>query len=68
MNTSKYIGLKNLLTRQEAATYLGCKPNTLALWKCTKRYSLPYVKIGKNIRYKLSDLREFIDKNTHTEF
>ncbi|AIL64731.1 Helix-turn-helix domain protein [Rickettsiales bacterium Ac37b] len=52
-----------LLTRTQAAEYLGCKVSTLAIWKCTKRYNLPYVKIGKNVRYRLSDLKEFIEQN-----
>lgn len=55
-----------LLTRQQAADFLGCKASTLAIWKCTKRYPLPYVKIGKNVRYKLSDLIEFIKNNTES--
>ena len=53
-----------LLTRKEAAEFLGVKAATLALWKCTKRYILPCVKIGKNVRYKLSDLKQFITNNT----
>ena len=52
-----------LLTRKEAAEVLDCKESTLALWKCTKRYPLPYVKIGKNVRYRLSDLKKFIERN-----
>ncbi len=36
-----------LLSRKEAAAYLGVAEQTLAIWKCTKRYDLPYVKIGK---------------------
>lgn len=54
---------ETLLTRQQAADFLSCKPSTLALWKCNKRYSLPCVKIGKNVRYRLSDLLIFIEKN-----
>lgn len=52
-----------LLTRKQAAELLHCKEATLAIWKCTKRYSLPYVKIGKNVRYRLSDIKRFIEKN-----
>lgn len=55
---------QKLLSRKEAARYLGCTTGTLAIWKCTKRYSLPYVRIGRNIRYKLSDLMNFIENNT----
>jgi len=54
---------QTLLTRKQAAEYLGYKEITLAIWKSTKRYNLPYVKIGKNIRYRLSDLIEFVEKN-----
>lgn len=54
---------QTLLTRKQAAEYLGYKEITLAIWKSTKRYNLPYVKIGKNIRYRLSDLEAFIENN-----
>ncbi len=65
MKTGKVKDYKTLFTRQQAADFLSCKPNTLALWKCTKRYSLPCVKIGKNVRYRLSDLQDFIERNMH---
>lgn len=29
---------------QEAAKILGVAPETLAIWRCTKRYPLPYIK------------------------
>lgn len=54
-----------LLTRKEAAALLDCKETTLAMWKYTKRYPLPYVKIGANVRYKLSDVQKFIEQNTN---
>jgi len=46
----------DLLTRREAAAYLGIKPQTLAVWKCTKRYGLPVVKVGRLAKYRKSDL------------
>ena len=52
-----------LLSRREAAAYLGVAEQTLAIWKCTKRQQLPYVKIGKLVKYRKSDLDEFIAKN-----
>lgn len=54
--------LRNL-TRSEAADYLGVKPSTLAVWACTKRYNLPYYKIGSRVMYKLADLDDFINRN-----
>ena len=53
-----------LFTREEAATYLGIKPQTLALWACTKRYDLPFVKVGRAVRYRLADLDAFIESRT----
>ncbi|WP_010302578.1 helix-turn-helix domain-containing protein [Candidatus Odyssella thessalonicensis] len=50
-----------LLTRKEAAKYLGTTESTLAVWACTKRYQLPMVKIGRLVKYRLSDLENFIE-------
>lgn len=53
-----------LLDRPAAAKYLGgLKPNTLAVWDCTKRYDLKPIKIGKLVRYKRSVLDEFIKEH-----
>ena len=51
-----------LLTRQEAADFLGVKKSTLAVWACNKRYDLPVVKVGRLCKYRMSDLIKFIDK------
>ncbi len=52
-----------LLTRKKAAEFLGCKENTLAVWATNKRYNLPFYKIGRSVKYKISDLENFIDQN-----
>lgn len=49
-----------LLSRKEAALYLGVSENTLAIWQSTGRYSLPMVKIGRLAKYRKSDLDAFI--------
>jgi len=49
-----------LLTRREAAEYLGVTAETLAVWHCTKRYPIPVVKIGRLAKYRKSDLDAFI--------
>ncbi len=56
---------EHLLSRQEAAAYIGVQPNTLATWACTQRYDLPYVKVGRNVRYRKQDLDAFIQRNLH---
>jgi excisionase family DNA binding protein len=45
-----------LLTRADAAEYLGFQPQTLALWASTGRHDLPLIHIGRSVRYRLSDL------------
>ena len=54
----------NLMSRTEAADYLGLAPHTLAVWKCTSRYSLPCVKIGRLAKYRKKDLDDFIQRRT----
>lgn len=49
-----------LLTRKEAAKYLGLSHRTLAVWATTKRYPLEMVKIGRLSKYKKSTLDAFI--------
>jgi excisionase family DNA binding protein len=54
------------LTPEEAAAYLNVQVQTLALWRCTRRYPVPYAKIGRSVRYKRSDLDRFIASRTIT--
>ena len=49
------------------AVYTGVKINTLAVWRMTNRYGLPFVKLGKVIRCRKSDLDEWIDENVSTK-
>lgn len=53
-----------LLNRKEAAELLGTTEGTLSVWTCNKRYHLPIVKVGRLVKYKLSDLMAFIDART----
>ena len=57
-----------LLTTKEAAEFLGIKENTLSIWRSQKgkdsRYYIPFIRIGRNIRYKKSDLIKFLSNQT----
>lgn len=55
---------QHLLSRPQAAQYLSIKPQTLAVWHSTGRYNLPVVKVGRSVRYRLSDLEAFVSANT----
>ncbi len=50
---------KNLLTPQDVANRLGVSTTTLSTWRCTKRYPLPYVKVGRLVRYRMADVEAF---------
>jgi hypothetical protein len=50
-----------LVNTRIAADILGTQPATLVLWRCMKRYDLPYVKIGRLVLYDLRDLAEFVE-------
>ena len=50
----------NLMTPEEVAEYLGISVETLNVWRCTKRYDLPYVKAGRLVRYRIADVEAFI--------
>jgi predicted site-specific integrase-resolvase len=49
----------NLLTPQDVANRLGVSITTLATWRCTKRYPLIYLKVGRLVRYRLGDVEAF---------
>lgn len=59
---------EKFLTPREAAEYLGIHINTLARWRYLKTSSLPYVKMETVIKYRLSDIEDFINRSVvHNE-
>ena len=55
-----------LLDDLSAAAVLEVKPSTLAVWRCTGRYNLPYIKVGRKVRYRRADLDAWLVSRTHT--
>ena len=51
----------DLLDDHAAAAILGVTPQTLAVWRCSKRYALPYLKIGRLVRYRRADLLAWLE-------
>jgi DNA-binding transcriptional MerR regulator len=62
--TSTDFNLSKLLLPGEAASILGVTSATLAVWRSTGRYSLPYVKSGGKVMYRPADLEAFIKLRT----
>ncbi len=55
-----------LLTPRQAAERMGLRPQTLAVWRTTGRYGLPYVRAGRLIRYRPEDIDAFLAERTQT--
>ncbi len=53
-----------LLTNKEAAELLKISVKTLNNWRSARNGKIPFVKIGRGIRYKKSDLISYIDRQT----
>ena len=62
--TRKEVEMEKLLTAEQAAEILGIEPATLAVWRCTKRYDLKWIKVGRLCKYRASDVQAFIDSRT----
>jgi hypothetical protein len=54
-----------LLNDREVADILGLKnKGTLAVWRSTKRIDLPWINVGRCVRYWKSDVYAFLEKST----
>ena len=65
MALSKYTNddaLNRLLTPDQVADLLGVAKGTLAVWRCSGRYQLAFVKIGGRVRYRAGDIQAFIER------
>lgn len=49
-----------------AADYLGVKPHTLEIWRVTGRYALPFIRVGRKVKYRIADLDRFLARRTVT--
>lgn len=54
-----------MLDNAAAAEYLGISTGTLDVWRSTKRYAIPYVKVGRLVKYRQSALDAFLESRTH---
>ena len=52
---------RELLDEKQAAEHLTVSPGTLSVWRSTGRYNLPFVKVGRKVRYQRADLDAWLD-------
>jgi excisionase family DNA binding protein len=61
-NLSKLVVLSvKLLDDKQAAEYLSVSPGTLSVWRSTGRYALKFIKVGRAVRYRMTDLDEWLE-------
>lgn len=56
---------QHLISAEQAAEYLDVSTRTLANWRCRGFPNVPYSKLGRCIKYRISDLEAYIAKHTH---
>jgi len=49
-----------LLSDAQTAGILGVTPATLSVWRSVGRYNLKFIKIGRNVRYRAGDVRDWL--------
>ena len=48
----------------ECAALLYTTKTQLAIWRCTRRYDLTWTRIGTQVRYRMGDIRAFVEAHT----
>ena len=56
-----------LLTPEEVSQIIGITPESLSVWRCTARYQIPYIKIGSRVRYRESDIMNWLNQRTQNK-
>lgn len=54
----------DLIDTATAANYVGATKQTLEVWRCTKRYAIPYIKVGRRVYYRRRDLDTWLESRT----
>jgi excisionase family DNA binding protein len=62
----KHSDKNELLSSQQAAALINVTSGTLSVWRSTGRYGIPFIKIGRKVRYRKSDLIAWLDSRTHS--
>ena len=53
-----------LVGEKEAAAIIGVTPGTLQVWRSTGRYAIPFIKVGRLVKYRPSDLQSWLESRT----
>ena len=53
-----------LFTNDQAAKYIGVTPGTMEVWRSTKRHIIPYIKVGRLVKYRKQALDTYLTSRT----
>jgi hypothetical protein len=67
MSVPFFTHLDPILPNAIAAEYIGITPHTLNVWRCNKRFDIPYIKVGSSVKYRKSSLDNFLLQQTVCE-
>jgi predicted DNA-binding transcriptional regulator AlpA len=60
MKTNKF----DLLSPKQVEAEYGIPVGTQAIWRCTRRYPIPYIKLGRLVRYNRSAVETWLESRT----
>jgi excisionase family DNA binding protein len=63
-DVAKVAVAKPLLNNDEAAKVLNVTAGTLHVWRSTGRQKIKFIRVGSKIRYRLSDLLEWLESQS----
>ena len=52
--------MSNLMNEKEVASFLGLRPQTLAIWRMRKE-KIPFVRMGRRIAYRREDVERWLE-------
>ena len=63
-STTPSLSRDQMLNTAMTAVLLDIPKATLVKWRSTGEVELPFIKIGRAVRYNTNDLRRWLEKNT----
>jgi hypothetical protein len=64
---SEPVAVEPLIETDEMAKILGVRPNTLESWRSSGRVAVPYIKLGRSVRYRPSTVLAFFETQSQTK-
>jgi excisionase family DNA binding protein len=57
-----------IITTEQAATLLCTPKSTLVKWRCTGENNIPFIKLGRSVRYRTTDLKKWLDVRSAKQY